>query len=140
MGTISMLSSEDISHRHPSDNSTATAVANGTNNSLISSSSSSSLTSNPPSLSSSESVRPNGLSRTLSTTPEPGQKQTKPKIQRIWVIIGPAGSGKSTVSQKVRTDLDLPFLEGDDVCPCTNCFFFFFFLVKTVLISYLFLI
>jgi len=37
-------------------------------------------------------------------------------LQHIWIITGPAGSGKTTVAQKLHDELGLPYLEGDDVC------------------------
>lgn len=46
---------------------------------------------------------------TLSTPSKPAQ------MQHIWVVTGPAGCGKSTVGNVLRTELDIPFLEGDDV-------------------------
>lgn len=39
-----------------------------------------------------------------------------PPVQHIWVVTGPAGCGKSTVGQILQKELDIPFLEGDDVC------------------------
>jgi Cytidylate kinase len=36
-------------------------------------------------------------------------------LQHIWIITGPAGSGKSTVAKGLQEELQLPFLEGDDV-------------------------
>jgi len=33
----------------------------------------------------------------------------------IWMVIGPAGCGKSTIGKYVADTLDLPFLEGDEV-------------------------
>lgn len=55
-----------------------------------------------------------GSSSTLSAMlPD---KPTKPlHVQHIWIVTGPAGSGKSTVGQGLRKELGLPFLEGDDV-------------------------
>lgn len=38
-------------------------------------------------------------------------------VQHIWVVTGPAGCGKSTVGNVLRTELGVPFLEGDDVRP-----------------------
>lgn len=40
--------------------------------------------------------------------------ETQP-LQHIWIVTGPAGSGKTTVAQKLQAELGLPFLEGDDV-------------------------
>jgi gluconokinase len=36
-------------------------------------------------------------------------------LQHIWVVTGPAGSGKSTVGRYLQQELGVPFLEGDDV-------------------------
>lgn len=38
------------------------------------------------------------------------------KYQHVWYITGPSGCGKSTVAEYVATSLQLPFLEGDNVC------------------------
>lgn len=47
------------------------------------------------------------------------QQQMKPpsasEIQHIWVVTGPAGCGKSTVGRVIQEELQVPFLEGDDV-------------------------
>lgn len=57
----------------------------------------------------------NGTSTTASMLQE---NQTKPvPLQHIWVVTGPAGCGKSTVGNVLRNELDVPFLEGDDVSP-----------------------
>jgi gluconokinase len=40
--------------------------------------------------------------------------ETQP-LQHIWIVTGPAGSGKTTVAQKLQAELGLPYLEGDDV-------------------------
>jgi ABC-type iron transport system FetAB ATPase subunit len=37
------------------------------------------------------------------------------QMQHIWVVTGPAGCGKSTAGNVLRTHLGVPFLEGDDV-------------------------
>lgn len=42
------------------------------------------------------------------------EAETQP-LQHIWIVTGPAGSGKTTVAQKLQAELGLPFLEGDDV-------------------------
>ncbi|QQK45907.1 Thermoresistant gluconokinase family protein [Penicillium digitatum] len=51
---------------------------------------------------------------TCSTPSEPAQ------MQHIWVVTGPAGCGKSTVGNVLRTELGIPFLEGDDYHPAAN--------------------
>ncbi|KAJ5567423.1 hypothetical protein N7535_006729 [Penicillium sp. DV-2018c] len=47
-------------------------------------------------------------------------KSSKTHTQHIWVVTGPAGCGKSTVGNVLRTKLNLPFIEGDDYHPPTN--------------------
>ncbi|KAJ5440933.1 Shikimate kinase [Penicillium cf. griseofulvum] len=42
------------------------------------------------------------------------------QLQHIWVVTGPAGCGKSTVGNVLRTELGIPFLEGDDFHPIAN--------------------
>lgn len=42
-------------------------------------------------------------------------KSAEQTVKHIWIITGPAGSGKSTVGRGLQQELDLPFLEGDDV-------------------------
>ncbi|KAJ5823319.1 Shikimate kinase [Penicillium robsamsonii] len=42
------------------------------------------------------------------------------QMQHIWVVTGPAGCGKSTVGNVLRTELGIPFLEGDDFHPAAN--------------------
>jgi cytidylate kinase len=40
----------------------------------------------------------------------------KPEQKKhMWVIGGPAGSGKTTVGQYLAVNLSLPYVEGDDV-------------------------
>ncbi|KAL4958951.1 gluconokinase [Aspergillus stella-maris] len=41
-------------------------------------------------------------------------------LQHIWVVTGPAGSGKSTVGRSLQQALGVPFLEGDDFHPPAN--------------------
>ncbi|KAL4920218.1 P-loop containing nucleoside triphosphate hydrolase protein [Aspergillus aurantiobrunneus] len=41
-------------------------------------------------------------------------------LQHIWVVTGPAGSGKSTVGRYLQQELGVPFLEGDDFHPPSN--------------------
>lgn len=38
-----------------------------------------------------------------------------PHIEHIWIITGPAGCGKTTVAQYLAKELQLPYVEGDDV-------------------------
>ncbi|KAJ5505746.1 hypothetical protein LT330_001614 [Penicillium expansum] len=51
---------------------------------------------------------------TSSTPPKPTE------LQHIWIVTGPAGCGKSTVGNVLRTELGIPFLEGDDYHPAAN--------------------
>ena len=36
--------------------------------------------------------------------------------RHMWIIIGAAGCGKSTVAQHLAQNLSLPYIEGDKVC------------------------
>ncbi|KAJ5203072.1 hypothetical protein N7449_005151 [Penicillium cf. viridicatum] len=50
-----------------------------------------------------------------------GVTSSKPaQMQHIWIVTGPAGCGKSTVGNVLRTELGVPFLEGDDYHPAAN--------------------
>ena len=45
-----------------------------------------------------------------------GPLATQPLPPRhIWIIGGPAGTGKSTVAKYLAGQLDIPYIEGDDV-------------------------
>ena len=39
-----------------------------------------------------------------------------PKIKTIFIVGGPAGSGKTTVATYLAQELAIPYVEGDDVC------------------------
>ena len=39
---------------------------------------------------------------------------------KAWIVMGVAGSGKSTIGQKLASALGLPFADGDDYHPSTN--------------------
>lgn len=38
------------------------------------------------------------------------------EAKTIFVVGGPAGSGKTTVATYLSQELTIPYLEGDDVC------------------------
>ncbi|KAJ5972182.1 Shikimate kinase [Penicillium vulpinum] len=59
-------------------------------------------------------IAANGTNGVTSSTSKPAQ------MQHIWVVTGPAGCGKSTVGNVLRTELGIPFLEGDDFHPAAN--------------------
>lgn len=54
-----------------------------------------------------------------TNTPATQQQTNLPSVssetQHIWVVTGPAGCGKSTVGRVIQEELQVPFLEGDDV-------------------------
>lgn len=75
-------------------------------------------------------TKSNGLTSNLcgGYTAQPHSQHTGPKaymrnhamnsetpLQHIWIVTGPAGSGKTTVAKNLQAEMGLPFLEGDDV-------------------------
>lgn len=56
----------------------------------------------------------NGAAVNLFTEKPEGQHK------HIWLITGPAGSGKSTVAQYIAKSMDLPYIEGDEFHPPAN--------------------
>ncbi|KAI1136862.1 gluconokinase-like protein [Hypoxylon sp. FL0543] len=42
------------------------------------------------------------------------------KHHHIWVVTGPAGCGKSTISQYLASALHVPYIEGDEFHPASN--------------------
>lgn len=42
------------------------------------------------------------------------QLMTREHVKHMWVITGPAGSGKTTVAKYLASELDFPYVEGDD--------------------------
>ncbi|KAL4953883.1 P-loop containing nucleoside triphosphate hydrolase protein [Aspergillus filifer] len=61
---------------------------------------------------------------TSTTAPSASEATSTPMptntLQHIWVVTGPAGSGKSTVGRSLQQALGVPFLEGDDFHPSAN--------------------
>ncbi|KAL4811234.1 P-loop containing nucleoside triphosphate hydrolase protein [Aspergillus unguis] len=59
------------------------------------------------------------ISSSNSTSDQAMSMPSQP-LQHIWVVTGPAGSGKSTVGRYLQQELGVPFLEGDDFHPPAN--------------------
>lgn len=45
---------------------------------------------------------------------------TPENVKHLWVITGPAGSGKTTVALYLASELKVPYVEGDDWHPQSN--------------------
>ncbi|EEH40794.1 thermoresistant gluconokinase [Paracoccidioides lutzii Pb01] len=41
-------------------------------------------------------------------------------LQHIWIVIGPAGCGKTTVGMELSKELQMDYIEGDDYHPRNN--------------------
>lgn len=54
----------------------------------------------------------------MEATASQGLRPEQLQLQHIWIVTGPAGSGKTTVAKDLQESLGLPFLEGDDVSIC----------------------
>ncbi|CEO60158.1 hypothetical protein PMG11_04797 [Penicillium brasilianum] len=63
-------------------------------------------------------AKPNSSSNPANSIQE--TRPTPAHVQHIWIVTGPAGSGKSTVGNGLRLELGVPFLEGDDYHPKSN--------------------
>jgi hypothetical protein len=50
----------------------------------------------------------------MGSIPSTPVKETPP-LRHIWIITGPSGCGKSTIAQFIARELQLPYIEGDDV-------------------------
>lgn len=61
------------------------------------------------------------LHSTMATNPSRfyftinGQVTMVKEMEHIWLVTGPAGSGKTTVAKYLAKELSLPYVEGDDV-------------------------
>ncbi len=44
-------------------------------------------------------------------------EESQQQHRHMWIITGPAGCGKSTVATHLANELEIPFIEGDDVRP-----------------------
>jgi len=42
-------------------------------------------------------------------------EEVRREIKRLWVCTGPAGCGKTTVAEHLAEQLQLPYIEGDNV-------------------------
>ncbi|EED24258.1 thermoresistant gluconokinase family protein [Talaromyces stipitatus ATCC 10500] len=62
-----------------------------------------------------QSTRPEPYYRSYSQNMSSGES-----LQHIWIVTGPAGSGKTTVAKNLQAEMGLPFLEGDDFHPQSN--------------------
>ena len=62
---------------------------------------------------------PNGHALHHASASSLNQSRAMPQpedFQHIWIITGPAGCGKTTVAKFLAKQVELPYLEGDDVC------------------------
>jgi gluconokinase len=50
----------------------------------------------------------------IFTSTQTRRRMTPENAKHVWLITGPAGSGKTTVAQYLATELNLPYVEGDD--------------------------
>lgn len=50
-----------------------------------------------------------------SMTFTPDAEELRRETKRLWVITGPAGCGKTTVAEHLAEQLQLPYIEGDNV-------------------------
>ncbi|KAI1759743.1 carbohydrate kinase [Hypoxylon sp. FL1150] len=57
---------------------------------------------------------------TSSNTIAKTNGQLAPRHHHIWLVTGPAGCGKSTVAKYLSTNLNLPYIEGDEYHPKAN--------------------
>ena len=52
---------------------------------------------------------------TASVTPDRAEDDAAPMHKHMWIVTGPAGSGKTTGAKFLAEELEVPYIEGDDV-------------------------
>jgi len=59
-------------------------------------------------------VHMNGVTSSNNATLAAARRPVKD--HHIWLVTGPAGCGKSTIARYLSDALNLPYIEGDEVC------------------------
>jgi len=56
-----------------------------------------------------------GSSRSAVPVSKPYVPNLKPRYRHLFIVTGPAGSGKSTVAKYLADSFKFPYIEGDEV-------------------------